>query len=49
VSPHLHRLGWSLAAEVAVRQQRGLGLDAEAQHLLGRQDGDLGQLLGVGS
>jgi hypothetical protein len=31
-----------------VRQQRGLGLDAEAHHFLGRHHGDLGQLLGRG-
>jgi hypothetical protein len=30
------------------RQQRRLGLDAEAHHFLGRHDGDLGQLLGRG-
>jgi hypothetical protein len=39
-------LGLVAGAEVGVRQQRRLGLDAEAAHLLGGHHGDLGQLLG---
>ena len=38
--------GWSLRAEARMRQQRHLGLDAEAADLLGGEQRDLGELLG---
>jgi hypothetical protein len=49
VAAHLDGAGLVAGAEVGVRQQRRLGLDAKAHHFLGGHDGDLGQLLGVGS
>ena len=43
---HLARRRRIAAAEARVRQQRHLGLEAEAAHLLGGQQRDLGELLG---